>query len=356
MPQATADALQERLARGQPVAAVALIGRDIYLRDLCRAKLVEAFVEQAEREWAVARFSLKETGLDAALRHAQTRPMLARRQVVFLEDLDASLRLGDDALEEFLERLGAYLDDPAAFTVLVLEAESLDQRTRLARLLAEKALVVAVELTTRDDRQGQEEKLQLAVAQALRMARECGVELDRGAAEQLVESLDADLARVRNEIEKLATYVGERRRIAAADVEALVVEARSYSVWQLAGLLAERRRDRALQFLDGLLRRGESAPGLVAAVAWMYRKLIEAHELPRYADAWTAARRLGVRRETAEVAVAHARRIPKEQLLAGLVALYEADARLKSGTTDSRAVLEFLVARLTAPAAAISAR
>jgi len=46
------------------------------------------------------------------------------------------------------------------------------------------------------------------------------------------------------------------------------------------------------------------------------------------------------------MAVRQAQKIPRRQLVRGLQALYEADSRLKSGTKDDRAVMEFLVAQL----------
>ena len=45
-------------------------------------------------------------------------------------------------------------------------------------------------------------------------------------------------------------------------------------------MLAARQPARALEFLDSLLREGE-APLIARRAAWMYRKLIEAQELPR---------------------------------------------------------------------------
>ncbi|HEX2713083.1 MAG TPA: hypothetical protein VHM88_12870, partial [Candidatus Acidoferrales bacterium] len=58
---------------------------------------------------------------------------------------------------------------------------------------------------------------------------------------------------------------------------------------------------------------------------------------------------LGMRAETAELALRQARKIRRQQLLEGLVALYEADSQLKSGAPNPRAIMEFLVARLTGP-------
>jgi DNA polymerase-3 subunit delta len=162
-----------------------------------------------------------------------------------------------------------------------------------------------------------------------------------------VESCDGDLARVQTELAKLATYVGERQKVTRSDVEALVVSAKRYSVWQLADMLASRNGPQAVAFLDSLLREGEQPAALVGAMAWMCRKLIEAQEIPGTLSKYQAAGHLVVRPDTAEMAMRQSRKIPRPQLLDGLTALSEADSRLKSGPADARAVMEFLVAKLT---------
>jgi hypothetical protein len=47
--------------------------------------------------------------------------------------------------------------------------------------------------------------------------------------------------------------------------------------------------------------------------------------------------------------------MPKQNLLAGLVALAETDSQLKSSNSDKRATMEFLIARLTSATAANAA-
>ncbi len=334
----------EGLAKGKAAPGILLLGEDTYLRDLCRAKLIEAYVPESAREWGVSRFSAAQDSLDRVLNQAQTLPLLAPRQVIFLEEVQAWERLEEKAREATAERLAAYLDDPATFTVLVLEAAGLDQRTRLFKTLAEKTMVVRVELGERP-----EERASAAAKVAREMAREMGVELAHEAADELADILNADLTHIRTELEKLATYAGERRRITRDDVDALVLSAKRYSVWQLADMLAGQQRSRALEFLDSLLREGEQPAGLVGAMAWMYRKLIEAQELSPRLSGWQAARQLGMRAETAELALRQAPKIRRQQLLEGLLALYEADSQLKSGAPNPRAIMEFLVARLTGP-------
>ena len=170
--------------------------------------------------------------------------------------------------------------------------------------------------------------------------------MDKDTAEVLADLCNADLAAIRIEIEKLATYVGPGQPIRRADVDALVVSEKKYSVWELADMLAAGQRAKALVFLDSLLREGEAPPALVGAMAWMYRKLLEAKELGPHASGYQAAARLSMRPAAAEMAVRQAQKIPRQQLVDGLRALYDADSRLKSGAKDHRAVMEFLVAQL----------
>ena len=55
--------------------------------------------------------------------------------------------------------------------------------------------------------------------------------------------------------------------------------------------------------------------------------------------------------QSAETAVRQARKIPRQRLVEGLRALYDADSALKAGSTEERAIMEFLVVRLTASGA-----
>ncbi len=345
MPTATPVKLLERLAHGKPVAAVVLLGTDLYLRDMCRNRIIEAFVPEGARDWALTRLSARETGWDEILGRAQTLPMLAPRQVVVVESAESVERLGEKSRDEILEALEKYLGSPAPFTILLLEASELDGRQRFSKLLHEKALIV--ELTI-----GPESAASLAT----QMARDLGAEIDREAAALLAEILNGQPARIRIELEKLTTYAQGRGRITAADVEALVVAARKNTVWQLADMLANRKRDAALAFLDNLLREGEQPAGIVGALAWMYRKLIEARDLPVNTSGFQASRQLRMGPDAAEAAVRNAHRIPKRELLAGLAALAEADSQFKSANPNPRATMEFLIARLTSPAAAPIAR
>jgi DNA polymerase-3 subunit delta len=343
MARVSTEELLARLEKGKLIPAILLLGEEPYLRDTCRAQLIEKFVPEASRAWAVSRYSAGRGETQAAVDQAQTLPMLSPQQVVFLEEAEAIEKLGEKNREEAVAQLDAYLENPAPFTVLVVEASALDQRMKLGKLLAEKTLVVEVVL---GENLGERQAAAVALARAI--AKEEGVEFEKGAAEDLAEFVAADLMRLKTEINKLVTFAAERKMIRRQDVSALVISEKTTTVWELADMLASRQAKKALEFLDRLLRDGEEPLPMLGAMTWMYRKLIEASEVKGAVNGWQAARALGMRPEQAELALQNARKISKGRLLSGLSALQKADDRLKRGGEDARAVMEFLLAELTA--------
>src|ERR1700681_2835421 len=341
MPRVSHEELLSRLTKGKPIPALLLLGDEPFLRDASRAQLIEPFVPEAARAWAVSRYSADRGETQDALEQAQTLPMLAPRQIVFLHDVEKIEKLGEKNRDAAVDQLEAYLSNPAPFTVLVLEASALDLRMKLSKLLAEKTLVVDVCLG-----ENTEAREAAAIALARTLANEQKVEFEKGAAEDLAEYVAADLMRLKTELSKLATYAGDRKLIRRQDVSALVVSEKTTTVWELADLLAGRQQKKALEFLDRLLRDGEEPLQMLGALTWMYRKLIEASEVKGIANGWQAARALGMRPEQAELALQSARKIGKARLLTGLRALQVADSRLKGGADDPQAVMEFLLVEL----------
>lgn len=336
MPEATVQNLLQRIEKGKPIPAIVLLGSDPYLRDQCRNALVEQFIPAAGREWGVFKISASRSGLDELLQRAQMPPMLSPHQMLVLQDAENLELGGDESVERATDALAAYLSDPAPFSILLVETEQLDRRKRLFKVLSSGALVVELTAGSGD-----------IAALAAQMVRELGAQIAPEAATELADAVNGEPAKLRLELEKLALYAAGRK-ITVADVDALVVSARKYTVWKLAEVFAAGNRRASLEFLDSLLREGEQPAGIVGALSWMYRKLIEARELPPGTNQFQAARDLGMRAESAATAIAHARRIPREQLLAGISILAEADSVLKSGAPNPRATLEFVMTRLTA--------
>lgn len=341
MPRIATGELAARLEKDRKIPGIVLLGNEPYLRDKCREALIDHFVPEAARAWAVSRFSADRGETQAALDQAQTLPMLSPRQLVFLEDAEIIDSLAEKTRKETVESILAYLNDPAPFTVLVVEAAKLDMRMQLGKNLAEEALVV--EVGNSDDAGG---RVAAAVGMAGALAKEKGIELEKGGAEELAELVSGDLLRLETELEKLATFAGDRKIITKAEITAMVISEKTTTIWEVAGFLAAQQPRQALEFIDRLFAEGEAALLMLGGITWMYRKIVEASELRGVSNGWQAARTLGMRPEQAEIALQCSRKIPKERLMNGLRALKTADSDLKRGR-DERITMEFLIWELS---------
>ncbi len=125
-----------------------------------------------------------------------------------------------------------------------------------------------------------------------------------------------------------------------------MVASESGSAWDLAEALLAGQAKGSLKLVNRLLLNGENGSKLVGALAWTYRKLIEARDLPQSIPSFQTAQRLGMRPDSAASLVPKAHAFNRSRALAGLVLLAEADSLLKSSGADERTVMEFLVVRL----------
>src|SRR5205809_8008960 len=108
MARISQEELLGRLGKGKPIAAILLLGAETYLRDKCREQLIERFVPEAARTWAVSRYSADCGEMQAAPEQAQTMAMLSPQQMVLLEDAEAIEKPGEKNRDEAVTRVGRY--------------------------------------------------------------------------------------------------------------------------------------------------------------------------------------------------------------------------------------------------------
>jgi len=315
-------------------AAHLILGEDSYLRQQAREELLREVPEDA-RAFAVREFSLARADLDEVQRAATTPTLLSPRQILLLRDAES---LG----EEDVEHLEELLDSLPDFTLLIFEEAKLDRRTRVARLLLDENRVQKHVADSPKDAE--------AIRKAGEMARRLGLRLGHPRAEELVAAVGPNLGFLRTELEKLRSFVGGGKEVTSDDLTSVVVAARQFVIFDLVGLIAERRRAEALRMLQRLLVQGENPIPIVGLLTWLYRQLLIAQALPPGTPPGKA--RVGGPPERKEQLLRVARKMSREQLREAFAALADADLSLKSSAPDPQAVVELLVVRLTMGAGA----
>ncbi len=109
-----------------------------------------------------------------------------------------------------------------------------------------------------------------------RRVRERKIAID-GAVQQLANFVGPNLRQLDNELEKLATYAGERP-IQSEDVMLLVSDASEAMIWDLTGALSQRNGHCAMLALHSLRRADAHALYLLTMIARQYRIILKVKE------------------------------------------------------------------------------
>ena len=236
--------------------------------------------------------------------------------------------------------LESYLQKPARRAVLLLSVKSFPGNTRLAKAVAAGGLPLeCAEL------KGMQLERWLAEQAAERYEKQ----LPRDSAALMVALAGTSLGLLDQELGKLESYVGERRRIEPDDVSKLVGGWSTETTWAMIDALQEGQLGTALAGLDKLLSAGEAPQMILGGLAFVYRKLAAATELSRHSGNLPAAlRQAGVFPNKVEPAARYLRRIGRPQAERFYERLIGADAAMKgSSRVPERITLESLLVELS---------
>jgi DNA polymerase-3 subunit delta len=190
-----------------------------------------------------------------------------------------------------------------------------------------------------------------------------GKRVDRGGEDRLVALVGADARALAAEVAKLAAYVGERKEIRAADVDAVVVRSTTDPFFALGNAVEARDLPAALGVLRRSLADGASPHMIVGSLAGTVRRMIVERERATVASggariptfqAWSATvlptidpGELGDRKPYGLwMKYQAAARFAREELLDALAALAEADHAMKTGSNGEILVERCLVGLL----------
>jgi DNA polymerase-3 subunit delta len=308
-------------------------GKERFLVDRAVDLLRQRVLDPRTKDFNYELFTGKDARAASIVQAARTLPMMARRRLVLVRDLD-------EMKADEMAQLVPYVTAPCRETCLVLVADKADQRLKLVAACKKHGVLLKLDPLYERELPGfvREE------------ARARGVKFEPGAAELLCDEIGADLGQLADAVERLAIFVGGDRAVSAGDVEATVASTRQRSVFELANAVGEGSRARALEVLGAMLASRESGVRIVALLARHVRQLWSARELLARGrmSKFDLAAALGIPPFFADGIEAQARRFDRAGFQRMHAALYRADLALKSSRLDDGRILEQLVLEMTA--------
>ncbi|GBD43100.1 hypothetical protein HRbin40_00565 [bacterium HR40] len=250
------------LANPDPAIAVVLVfGPDRGLVAERLARLLARAVTDPNDPFAVTRIEAVELERAPArlAEEAQAYALGGGRRAVVVRD--ASDRIAR-ALALLLE-----IPQPAAF--VLLEAGDLPASSKLRQAIERARQAVALPCYREEGA-----ALVRAIAGLLRQHR---LEADPEVLERLAAHVGADRALTRNEIDKLAVYIGDRpeRRVRLEDVEAVVADAAPLAMEAAVDAVLAGRPLEVARHLDRLFAEGEAPVAILRRTAHDVRRLLD---------------------------------------------------------------------------------
>lgn len=231
-----------------------LHGEDHFRKEEAVRALVEAHLDPATRDFNLD--PLRGTELDAETLASvlATPPLMAEWRVVVVREAEGLAQ--SKHARDVLLRVAA--DPPPGLALVLSCTVPQGSRAKFYTDLARRARSLEFKGVTEADVPGW----------LMSHAREVhGIEVEGDAARSLGAAIGVDLGVLARELEKLTAFVGERRRITVADVEAAGTKLPSQDRWRWFDLVGDHRFGEAADALDVLIGQGETCVGLVIGLA-----------------------------------------------------------------------------------------
>jgi DNA polymerase-3 subunit delta len=174
---------------------------------------------------------------------------------------------------------------------LIITTDMVDKRRTLYKALSNHGVVIDCSVP-KGDRRADRMVQEAVLADRMKALLTAGNKsMGQSTYLALYEMTGFDLRAFSSNLEKLISYVGDRREITLSDVESVLQRTKKDPIYELTNALAERKPDPALFFLDSLLSAGIHPLQVFTALINQIRKLLLVKDFVEspFGGAWQAA-------------------------------------------------------------------
>ena len=279
-------------------------------------------------------------GRDAAwtdiINSCRRYPMFSDKQVVILKEAQ-SMR--------DIEKLEGYIEKPLPSTLLFIayKNKKLDGRTRLAKMLKEKAVLF-------NSKKLYDSELPEWTSE---LVRSKGYSISNKALALLLDHIGNDLNRLNNEIDKLAINLATRKNITEDDIENFVGISKEFNVFELQHSIANKDLYKAIRIIQYFAANPKAAPLqlIFPSLYNFFSKVLMVYAVPAR-DEKSVATAIGVHSFFVKDYIHTAHKYSHHEIENILLLLYEYNLRNigihDAGTDDSELLKEMVVKMMAA--------
>ncbi|MCK4463941.1 MAG: DNA polymerase III subunit delta [Candidatus Omnitrophica bacterium] len=245
------------------------IGQESYLKEEAIDNLKSKLLSRDFRE---LNFNIYYAGVDNIkdiLSGANTLPFAAKFRIIVIKDID---KLPSKDRETLL----GYLKKPAEQTTLILDSDKDLGKDQFAAKSARFVKLINFERPK-------------GVRLDYWIKKEAQTFLDKRISKEAIDLLKElagieDLVKLKNELEKVSLFIGEKKDISKSDVETAVGKSANEDIFRLIDAVSGKNTELALDIISNLILRKVKPHEIIGLLAWHFRKLKRNPELLLSAD------------------------------------------------------------------------
>ncbi|MEN1969342.1 DNA polymerase III subunit delta [Lentibacillus sp. N15] len=313
-----------------------LYGSDTYFIQNLKKHITQAVLPDGDVENLVM-YDLEETPIQEVIMDAETYPFFGDRKLIIASN-PVFLKAKADKLsfEHNVSALQQYLEAPADYSVIVFVApyEKIDERKKISKLLKKHGAVA-------DCSPIKEQDISKWITD---QADQVKITIMPDAYEVLEGEISTNLYLLKNELEKLALYVGEDGTVTREIAERLVSHTSNSSSLRLVDAVMERDIQKAISIYHDLEKMKEEPIALIALLAFQFRTIYRVKLLKEKGySSFQMQKQLGVHPYVVKIATNRQSSFSKQALQAIMDKLTQTDAIMKQGKMEKQLAFELLL-------------
>lgn len=171
-----------------------------------------------------------------------------------------------------------------------------------------------------------------------------GRDITPDATEYIIAQVGSSLRDIANEIEKVITFVQDKKKIAAADVMSVVGASRQYNVFELQKAVGERALTKALDITHNMVQNDRQELLIITMLTRYFValwKLIDAVRISR--NPYELSKSAGVPSFFVPEYLAVLNRYSPQEIDRAFFALHDADRTIKTTSADTLIVMQRMI-------------
>lgn len=329
--------IHKKVKANQLSALYLLYGKESYFIDDLTQLIISNTLNEEERDFNLSTYDLEEVPIDLAIEDAQTLPFFGDKRIVIAKNAWFLTGTKDkEKVDHNLNLFETYIQSPSPFTIFIVvtNAEKLDERKKITKLLKKEAEVFEASIP--------DEKAMVQWIKA--QTKEKQVSITDEAISLLLQYVRNSVTLCIQELNKMATYVGDEGTIDVDIVRLLSSKTIEDNIFELVDCVTQGRVPEAMVIFQDLLKLNEEPIKILSLLAAQFRLLFQVKELSSkgYGQQQIASH-LKIHPFRVKLAMQKVSYFKAETLLKAIHELAEMDYKIKTGQIDKKLALELFI-------------